>query len=314
MKRKVNRVGQNTLTVSLPSKWAGKYNIQQGDELEVEENGPCLAIGQKIKNLKGSHIDLDITGLDRTSIMLAIRGVYRKGFDNIAIKFDEQTVKHHRIKQDIKALSVIHTEVNRLLGLQIVKEDHNSCLIKDFSANLEQEFDPTIRRIFLLLNNVADDFLKGLKEDDKALISSIEEKHDTVTKFVSYCTRIISKGVLKDDATRQIVLYHILCSLDEIMDIYKYAARDYYPRFVKKVSKDTLAIIEKMNQSFKMFYELFYNTKNSKSYEIIDIRDNIKREIVSLAKSLTKEEILLLNYTEHILEILTDLILANNCL
>ena len=35
MKRKVNRVGQNTLTVSLPSKWARKYNIKAGDEIVV---------------------------------------------------------------------------------------------------------------------------------------------------------------------------------------------------------------------------------------------------------------------------------------
>ncbi|MCK5630481.1 MAG: AbrB/MazE/SpoVT family DNA-binding domain-containing protein, partial [Nanoarchaeota archaeon] len=35
MKRKVNKVGQNTLTVSLPSKWVKKLNIKPGDELEL---------------------------------------------------------------------------------------------------------------------------------------------------------------------------------------------------------------------------------------------------------------------------------------
>ena len=39
MKRKVNRVGANTLTVSLPSKWAMKYGIKAGDEIEGNEEG-----------------------------------------------------------------------------------------------------------------------------------------------------------------------------------------------------------------------------------------------------------------------------------
>ena len=37
MKRKINRVGPNTLTVSLPSKWAKRYGLRKGDEINLEE-------------------------------------------------------------------------------------------------------------------------------------------------------------------------------------------------------------------------------------------------------------------------------------
>ena len=38
MKRKVNLVGQNTLTVSLPTKWAQEHGIKKGIEVELLED------------------------------------------------------------------------------------------------------------------------------------------------------------------------------------------------------------------------------------------------------------------------------------
>ena len=55
MKRKVNRVGQNTLTVSLPSKWVKENDVKQGDELEIieEHNKILLSKGTPAK-IEGS--------------------------------------------------------------------------------------------------------------------------------------------------------------------------------------------------------------------------------------------------------------------
>ena len=52
MKRKINRVGQNTLTVSLPTKWVKKIGIKQGDELDIFEEGRNLTIGVGNKRKK----------------------------------------------------------------------------------------------------------------------------------------------------------------------------------------------------------------------------------------------------------------------
>ena len=47
MKRKINLVGQNTLTVSLPTKWAKRYNLKKGDEVEVSEEEKNIQLIQK---------------------------------------------------------------------------------------------------------------------------------------------------------------------------------------------------------------------------------------------------------------------------
>ena len=45
MKRKVSQVGPATLMVSLPSKWARRYSVKPGDEVDLVEDGPKLIIG-----------------------------------------------------------------------------------------------------------------------------------------------------------------------------------------------------------------------------------------------------------------------------
>ncbi len=310
MKRKVCKIGPSSLIISLPSKWVKQHGIEKGDEIEVEEKGRNLVIGTAMMDAKDKSIELDISALDRTSIMIAIRSAYRAGYDKTDVRFTQQYVTHYRTGKKVNTLSVIHTEVNRLVGAEIIKEGKSLCIIKDFSANLEQEFEPTIRRIFLLLINVAEDFTKGFQDSDKYLISSIEEKHDTITKFISYCLRIINKGAVRYEQNKHIILYHILSSLDIVTDIYKYAARDFVPKFSKKPSNITIKIISDIGKSIKIYYNLFYKFDNIKSTEFIQTRDKIRKELIEKAKCLSKDEIILLNYMEQVLEIIWELVLA----
>ena len=60
MKRKVNRVGQNTLTISLPAKWAKNNNIKPGDELEIFEEPKLLMIHRKKARRKIKKVVLNL--------------------------------------------------------------------------------------------------------------------------------------------------------------------------------------------------------------------------------------------------------------
>jgi len=44
MKRRVIKQGNNTLTITLPRKWASSANIKAGDELDIIEEGDNLKI------------------------------------------------------------------------------------------------------------------------------------------------------------------------------------------------------------------------------------------------------------------------------
>ena len=72
MRRKVLQIAESTQLISLPRKWTLKYNIQKGDELEVEENGNKIQISTE-KVQEPGNIEVDITGLDRDSFMFLIK-------------------------------------------------------------------------------------------------------------------------------------------------------------------------------------------------------------------------------------------------
>ncbi|MCK4521587.1 MAG: phosphate uptake regulator PhoU [Nanoarchaeota archaeon] len=307
MKRKVIQIANSTQLISLPRKWAVKHGIKKGDEIDVEEQGNKLIIDTE-KGVDLERIELDITGLDRSSIMYYMRSAYRKGYDEIAIKFDDPLTTHFRLNKKLKVLSIIHTEVNRLVGVEIIKQTENFCLIKDISQSSIKEFDNVLRRIFLLLKDTNNDLMNGLKKRDFVLAETIEEKHDTITKFVSYCLRLLNKYGY-EDSKKTAILYHTIASLDKITDIMKYVARDtlIYKPTLKKESKATLDLI---NNSMESYFDLFYKFEKNKIMDFTRNRDQAIKMIKSSSKKISSEEVRLLNTMGGSLEILLDLVEA----
>ena len=74
------------------------------------------------------------------------------------------------------------------------------------------------------MTDITQDFYTALKKDDKILLGTIEEKHNAITKFVTYCLRILNKYGYTPSYQLPLV-YHILVSIDKIVDFIKYAAR-----------------------------------------------------------------------------------------
>ena len=50
MKRKIIKQGHNTLTVTLPSEWVKKLNLNAGDEIDLVEDNSSLVINGKQHN------------------------------------------------------------------------------------------------------------------------------------------------------------------------------------------------------------------------------------------------------------------------
>lgn len=308
MKRKVSRIGPSTLMVSLPSKWVKENNIQKGDEVEVEIGEKELRIGTE-RRQKLSKVEIDITGLDRTSIILRIRSCYRIGYDEIHVHYENDIVPHFRINQRVSTLSVIHFEVDRLVGVEVVQQEKGFVMIKDYSSNSIDDFDNSLRRIFLMINSLSKEFVQALSTYDRTVLESFERKHDTITKFVSYSLRLLNKKVYPT-ANEMAILYHIVDNLDSIVDVYKYAARDLLKLKKKSFHQHTKQITRDISDQIHSFYELFYNYNNLNVVKLNENREVTKNRIKKSLDQLSPYEIFLVTRLESILEIIWDLMLA----
>lgn len=300
MMRKVIQIADSTQLISLPRKWAIQHGIKKGDELSVNILGSKLFIDTENQPIF-EKVEVNVSKLDRTSIIMLVRALYKKGFDEIKLIYDKQIAHHYRTNRDININTVIHEETARCPGLEIIEERENYCVLKTISSADPKEFDNILRRTFILLSDTSKDLVSACKNNDASLLKSIEQKHDNVTRFINHSCRLINK---RQDVNPKntYFLFNIISILDKILDIIKNSARDM-EKYQKKVSAETAKLLDLILMSFEFFHELFYKFNLEKVHKINEYKELIHKEILEKTKNIPKEEILLLYELHNSLEL-----------
>ena len=255
MKRKVIQIANSTQLISLPRKCSQKYGVKKGDEIEVEEDGSKIIVSTEKAQESGS-IEVDITGADRDFLLFLIRSLYIKGYDEIKLVFNNPLIDHHRIHKKVTVISEVHIEMNRLTGIEVIQQHENFCILKVLSESSIKDFDVILRRLFLLVMDASDDLVKGVIENDKYLVETLEEKHNTITKFMASGLRLLNK--FGHPNHKNTVLYWLIIEcVDNINDILKETARDTLKLNIK-ISKNCENILHRINHSLVDYYNFFY--------------------------------------------------------
>lgn len=252
IKRSVIQIANSTQLISLPRKWAQKYDIKKGDELEVEEQGNKIVVGTE-KDFKIEKVELDISDLE-PMILRCIVALYRRGVDEIRVTFN----KPELIESIQKVIG------KEAVGYEITEQGNNYCVIKHVSGELE-DFEPILRRTFLLLLSMANESLDSIKNDRFSNLKNIAFLEEANNRFTTTCRRTLNKRGYKN--AREVgPLYYIIEEVENLADQYKYLCTYLYNLRNKKVkiSKDVLGIYKETTEMLKNFYELFYKFEKEK--------------------------------------------------
>lgn len=270
MKRKVIQIANSTQLVSLPRKWCKKLNIKKGDEIDIQEKGNQLVVSTK-GSKEGETIELDVTHLEPMTTRI-IHAMYKRGIDEIKCNFDKQA----ELERVQKALG------KETVGYEIVEQGKNYCIIKNVSGDLE-DFDPILRRIFLLLISMAEEGLTALKAKDAASLKTLIPMEESNNRFTTTCRRYLNK---KGHSSAAVVgpLYYIIEDLENIADQYKYLYTYLSSTDFKKmkISDATLKYFEKTTQLIHKYYDLFYKPDKEKVAEVGKIRKELVKEWYSM--------------------------------
>ena len=304
MKRRVIQIANSTQLVSLPIRWAKKLNIKKGDELEVTPEGNKLIVSID-QQPESKNISLDITGLDSTSILHVIRGLYRRGYDQIDLAFKNPYSIHFRTSEKEKVLSVIHQEVSRLTGLEIIRQTDTLCSLRCISEATPKEFETIMRRIFLLLQDLFAEFNMAIQKNDTVSIENVEQKHLTISKFISYCIRLLNKYGHPDHA-KVTFLHHILAMLDRVADFVKYSARELL-MYKKDLKPETKQMISRISRSLELYNRFFFDYNSELMTKMNENRDHCKRDIEKLSGKIPYPELHILHKMEQTLDLFVDL-------
>ena len=305
MKRKVIKQGNNTLTITLPRTWTGKFNIKPGDELDVAENDRNLVIGGH-KDTKEYSISVDVSGLDRTTILILLQGIYRYGHDRIEITSKHQSVPHYRIAREVSMAPVVYNVTNRFVGAEVVSASEKRFLVKRLADESIDDFQNVLRRVFLLLNEMMDSFIKGAKKNDLSVLDSIEFQHTNIKRFINFCLRLLNKYGY-EDARKTCFYFHIISLLSKSDDIIKNNARRMLMHKAELTSKHSIELLEDIRHSIRGYYKLFYSYDLKKVTELGEHRDVFKEKLFKKSKHLSKEENLVMGGLSQIVELVLDM-------
>ena len=287
MKRKIIRQGHNTLTMTLPSEWVKKLNLNAGDEVDVFEDNGSLLINGKQKN-KFKSTTIDITGFGVPMLWRFFQGAYREGYDEIKLTYDSNQkdyegvynyyathFEYTRVGEKIskkRAFDMLSELVNRFIGMEIIEHGDGYCVIREMGEISSKEFESSLRRIFLLLLDLFDKLINLIRNNeigDMTICKTIHNMDINIDRFIDYCCRINNK--IKDSTFQKNkpIMFSTLYILELLGDEFKYIGT-HLAKSNKKVD-EILDFAERIKEHFEMYYHLFYKFNRE---EVIKFGEN----------------------------------------
>lgn len=307
MRRKIIKQGHNTLTVSLPKRWCESHNLRDGEEIDISEKGSCLIVSRETYKGSGS-VNVDITGLDRSTIILLLHSLYTHGFDTIIITTKDSVSRYYMGKKDISISSIIQDGISRLIGVEITSSSQNMYKIEMIADDSREKFDVVLRTIFRLIIELFEMFIDGIRKKEKGIVDSIDLKHINISRFINYALRLLNKfgHDNADKTTYYFAIVSFLCKADEIV---KNFVRHTIHEQRLDLSMKCCDMIEEISTAFKEYYDLFYKYDLKKVSELHKKRDLFKQKLyIERYANLSKDDVFILSGMTQIYDVLLDLI------
>lgn len=291
MKRKIVKQGQATMTISLPSKWVKKFDLQSGSELELTERGEKLILSTSEELAKETK-DVDLTGMEKM-VGRSIGAMYKAGYDDIKITFKEPGT-----------FKLIQQELEKgLVGMEIIHQGKNSCNLKQVTAGFDENFETLLRRLFRLLIEVGNDGYESLKDKDYENIKNLILRDRVINRFSDICRRLLNKREYTEKALPQ---YFISEELEKIGDVY--LAINKLLSIIKiNPSKELLNAYKETNEYLELFYKLYYDFNKKQLEEFYEKRVELTKKISQTAKRAPRNEQQILFLLGSVVERVFDL-------
>jgi phosphate uptake regulator len=267
-KRKINRVGTSTLTVSLPSRWAKQYGLKAGEEVEVKEEGPQLVIGtsKAFSTPKKVSIHLKAGEPFRRRYLNVM---YRDGYDEIELTSEEPIDRDYLKKA-----------ISELLGFELVESSPKRIVVRNVATPNESEFDNIFRRLFLLNVSMARSILDDIKAQQYTHFKEVAELEYTSNKLCYFCQRVLMKHDLKDRAMT-LNMYRFASELEQMADHLKRICRTLSEEKTK-LSKPVINAYENCLELLEQLYDTFYKMDTQKVTVVAKKQEAAFDEIYSL--------------------------------
>jgi len=176
-RRKVQKVGHSTLTISIPREFAKSLRLQVGDSLLFRQDSDgTLRLMPTMSAKKSSRIVIraEQAGSDETLSRLVI-GAYALGYDTIEITSKTPLAK--------VVLDRVVGTIKKLRGLEVVESDARRIVAQSFTDPTKFPVDSLIKRLQILVSGSLGNVIEALDLKKTASLSEVKRVQDEVDEL-----------------------------------------------------------------------------------------------------------------------------------
>ena len=184
-RRKIQKTGTATYTVSMPKVWITRNGIKPGDAVSIHENNDQslrIMLEQKKEELREETINLNEFKND-TEVVRKFTAHYVNGAARIIV------LANGRISHEYKKKIV--SQLKKVIGFEIVEETEGRIVLQDFFSSHYLSLTNTISRQFKLSRLIMEESRKILGKEVKDL-ENIKLWEDEINKLYLLARRQIN--------------------------------------------------------------------------------------------------------------------------
>ena len=216
LKRKINKVGQNTLTVSLPAKWARDLELQSGDELGLQIEGKSIIFSPSLEEKKPRKIQLSIDKMNKYLLSRYLVYLYVNGYDEITLYYTKTEISDDKNESVINVKSSVREYLSRFIGFEIVSQTQNKMELRCFLPKEKQDLHMIEQQVQFLFKETCDEIITAMKLEYKKFHESIIGHCQNIQKFIHYFLRMLGTADKPEEEKSQ--LYALYIVLDKLQD------------------------------------------------------------------------------------------------
>jgi len=210
------------------------------------------------------------------------QSAYREGYDEIKLTFDPKKTEYDgvynyysthfeyskmgMVPQKQSVLDMVHDLVNRFIGVEIIDHGEDYVTIREMGEFSSKEFDSSLRRIFLLIQDLFDKVIALIKDNkinDQSICKTIHTMDINIDRFIDYCCRINNRINDSSFQKNKPVMFSTLFLLELLGDEFKYIGT-HLANSKKKID-EVLPFAKKVKEHFDNYYDLFYKYDKNKA-------------------------------------------------
>ncbi|MEK6927038.1 MAG: AbrB/MazE/SpoVT family DNA-binding domain-containing protein [Nanoarchaeota archaeon] len=320
MKRKIIKQGHSTLTITLPTEWVKKLNLKAGDELDLQEKESTLVLNGH-ERFKDKSVTINIDKFTIPLLWRYFEGAYRAGATEIKLTYDPNTKEYEdayhyyttqfdyaELGEKIPpkpAIAMIQGVVDRFIGMGIIETGKDFCLIKEMGEPTTKEFDNSLRRIFLIIQQMFERVNEVIQKDENGHVTLCKELHAidlNIDRLVDYCCRIMNRVSTSFSEEKKMLLFSTLFTLELLGDEFKYIGK--HIALSKKSLKEIEPLLQSVREHFDIYYHLFYKFDREstivfgkKDVEIYKQHFKIKDKLKDHSRSIARHMMMISKFT-----------------